>query len=172
MGVAKGLLQERPLQFQHGNVRVKSWQPMSNPWSTSSQPDFVRNLGRRKTSTKSPGQDFVYRVAQKLVNSWSTPLQLPIPWEVTGVFLAIVLWQHPTKSSQITEVPKSEFLECAFGSHPFSFIFPPLSLSGPVHSPTTSPLFTSRKLRFRCQRVKTQRVKTSENFAEERNVGR
>ena len=25
MGVGRGLLQERPLQFQHGNVRVKSW---------------------------------------------------------------------------------------------------------------------------------------------------
>ena len=70
---------------------------MSNSWSTSSQPDFVCTLGRRKTvSTKSPGQDFVHRVAQKLLNSWSIPRQLPIPWEVAGVFLAIVLWQHPT----------------------------------------------------------------------------
>ena len=25
LGVARGPLQERPLQFQHGNVRVKSW---------------------------------------------------------------------------------------------------------------------------------------------------
>ena len=71
LGVARGLLQERPLQFQHGNVHVKSWQPMSNSWSTSSQQDFVRALGWRKNCTKSPGQDFVHRVAQKLVNSWS-----------------------------------------------------------------------------------------------------
>ena len=34
-------------------------------------------------------------VAQKLVNSWSIPRQLPIRWEVGGAFLAIVLWQHP-----------------------------------------------------------------------------
>ena len=46
LAVARGLLQERPLQFQHGNIRVKSWQPMSNSWSTSSQPDLVRALGR------------------------------------------------------------------------------------------------------------------------------
>ena len=25
LGVARGLLQERPLQFQHGNIHVKSW---------------------------------------------------------------------------------------------------------------------------------------------------
>ena len=30
LGVARGLLQERPLQSQHGNVRAKSWQLMSN----------------------------------------------------------------------------------------------------------------------------------------------
>ena len=50
-----------------------------------------------KNSTKSPGQDFVDRVAQKLANSWSTPRQFPTPWEVAGVFvfLATVLWQHP-----------------------------------------------------------------------------
>ena len=73
----------------------KVGQPMSNSWSTSSQPDFVRALGRRKTVRKSPKQDFVHRVAQKLANSWSTLRQLPTPWEVAGVFLAIVLWQHP-----------------------------------------------------------------------------
>ena len=48
-----------------------------------------------ENSTKSPGQDFVHRVAQKLANSWSIPRQLPTPWEVAQVFLAIVLWQHP-----------------------------------------------------------------------------
>ena len=30
-----------------------------------------------KNSTKSPAQDFVHRVAQKLVNPWSIPRQLP-----------------------------------------------------------------------------------------------
>ena len=31
----------RPLQFQHiRSARVKSWQPMSNSWSTSCQPDL------------------------------------------------------------------------------------------------------------------------------------
>ena len=40
-------------------------------------------------------QDFVHRVAQKLANSWSTPRQLPTPWELAGVFLAVALWQHP-----------------------------------------------------------------------------
>ena len=46
-------------------------------------------------STKSPRRDFVHRVAQKLVNSWSIPCQLSMPWEVAGVFFAVVLWQQP-----------------------------------------------------------------------------
>ena len=46
----------------------KVGRPLSNSWSTTSQPDFVRAFGRRKASTKSPGQDFVHRVAQKLGN--------------------------------------------------------------------------------------------------------
>ena len=45
---------------------------------------------------KLPGQDFVHRVAQKLANSWSTPRQLSTPCEVARVFLAVVLWQHPS----------------------------------------------------------------------------
>ena len=56
LGVARGPLQERPLQFRHGNVRVKSWQPMSNSWSTSGQPDFVRALARRKTVRNHPSK--------------------------------------------------------------------------------------------------------------------
>ena len=31
---------ESALQFQDGNVRVKTWQPMSNSWSTPSQLDL------------------------------------------------------------------------------------------------------------------------------------
>ena len=41
-------------------------------------------------------EDFVHRVAQQLVNIWSIPRQPPIPWQVAGVFLAVVLWQHPS----------------------------------------------------------------------------
>ena len=67
-----GLLQERPLQFQHGNVRVKSWQPMSNSWSTSSQPDFARPLGRRKTVRNRQGK-ILYT---ELLKSWPTLGQL------------------------------------------------------------------------------------------------
>ena len=40
---------------------------------------------------------FERRVAQKLVTSWSIPRQLPIPWEVAGILLAVVFWQHPTR---------------------------------------------------------------------------
>ena len=68
LGVARGLLQERPLQFQHGNVRVKSWQPMSNSWSTSSQPDFVRALGNRKTVRNRQARILCI----ELLKSWST----------------------------------------------------------------------------------------------------
>ena len=68
LGVARGPLQERPLQFQHGNVRVKSWQPMSNSWSASSEPDFVRALCRRKTVRNRQGK-ILYT---ELLKSWST----------------------------------------------------------------------------------------------------
>ena len=72
LGVARGLLQERPLPFHHGNIRVKSWQPMSNSWSTSSQPDFVRALGRRKTVRNRPSK-ILYT---DLLKSWPTLSQL------------------------------------------------------------------------------------------------
>ena len=92
LAVARGPLQERPLQFQHGNVRVKSWQPMSNSRSTSSQPDFVRALGRRKTAQNRQGKSCSeVGQGQLLVNSSPSPH----PMEVAGVFLAVVLWQHP-----------------------------------------------------------------------------
>ena len=39
--------------------------------------------------------DFLHRFTQKLVNSWSIHRQLPIPWEIAGVSLAKILWQHP-----------------------------------------------------------------------------
>ena len=76
LGVARGPLQERPLQCQHGNVRVKSWQPMSNSRSTSRGSNIVCALGRRKNA-KSPGQDFRTKsysiVGQLLVGSSPTP---------------------------------------------------------------------------------------------------
>ena len=67
---------------------------MSNSWSTSSQPDFVRALGRRKTVRNRQGKILYTELLKKLAISWSTPRQLPTPWEVAEVFLAIVLWQH------------------------------------------------------------------------------
>ena len=73
--VARGPLQESPLQFQRGNARVKSWQPTSNSWSTSSQPDFVRALNRRKTARNHQGK-ILYTELLKLVISWSIPHQL------------------------------------------------------------------------------------------------
>ena len=78
LGVARGLLQEKPMQFQHGNIRVESWQPISNFWSTSSQPDFVRALGRRKTARNSQSK-ILYT---ELLKSWPTlgkPLANSLP---------------------------------------------------------------------------------------------
>ena len=46
----------KTLQFQHRNVRVNNWQPMSNSWSTSSEPDFVRTLGQRETARNRQGK--------------------------------------------------------------------------------------------------------------------
>ena len=66
LGVARGPWQERPQQFQDGNVRVKSWQPMANPWLTSSQPDFVRARGRRKTARNHQGK----MLYTELLKSW------------------------------------------------------------------------------------------------------
>ena len=74
-GVARGALQERRLQFQHRNICVKSWQCMSNSWSTSSQPDFVRALGRRRTVRNRPSK-ILYT---ELLQSWPTLGQLSSP---------------------------------------------------------------------------------------------
>ena len=95
LGVARGLLQARPLQFQHGHVRVKSWQPMSNSWSTSSQPHSVRPLGVRKTARNPQGKI----LHTELLKSWPTLGQLfansPPHGKLQGAFLAVVLCQHP-----------------------------------------------------------------------------
>ena len=42
-----GSLQETLLKLQHGSAHVKSWQPISNSWATSSEPDYACRLGRR-----------------------------------------------------------------------------------------------------------------------------
>ena len=68
LGVAKGLLQERPLQLQHGDVHVK----VGNPCPTLGQLLANRILYAllvREKQHEIAGQDFVHRVAQKLVNS-------------------------------------------------------------------------------------------------------
>ena len=54
---------------------------VGNPCPTLGQLLSSRILYLEENSTKSPGKDFVHRVAQKLVNSWSSPRQLPIPME-------------------------------------------------------------------------------------------
>ena len=46
-------------------------------------------------------------VGEKLANFWSTPSQLPTPWEVAGVFLAIVLWQDLSTHDLSHTKPKS-----------------------------------------------------------------
>ena len=43
LGVSKGPLQERPLQFQHRNVRVKSWQLVSNSSSPENPPKIQKH---------------------------------------------------------------------------------------------------------------------------------
>ena len=37
----------------------------------------------------------IQTIKERKVNPWSIPRQLPIPWGVAGVFLAVVLWQPP-----------------------------------------------------------------------------
>ena len=80
----------------------KVGQLMPNSWSTSSQPDFVHTLGRTKTARNRQGKI----LHTELLKSWptlgQTPRQLPTPWEVAGVFLAVVLWQHPNPYPQNT----------------------------------------------------------------------
>ena len=90
LGVARGLLQERPLNFHHGNVRVKSCQPTSNTWSTSSRILYALLVGeeqhefaRARFCTQSCS-----KVGQLLVSSSPTPH----PMGSAGVSLAVVLW--------------------------------------------------------------------------------
>ena len=53
-------------------MSTKVGQPMSTSWSTSSQPDFVRALGRRITARNRQGK-ILYT---ELLKSWSTLGQL------------------------------------------------------------------------------------------------
>ena len=93
LGVARGLLQERPLQFQRGNVPVKSW-PTVVSWSTSSQPDFVGAFGRRKTVRNRKARfctQSCSKAGQLLVNSSRTPHGVRaslwrIPFPTCGVY--------------------------------------------------------------------------------------
>ena len=85
------------------STRKCSCQKLAHPCPTLGQLLASRILYKPvlgENSTKTPKQDFVHRVAQKLANSWSTPRQLPTPWEVAGVFLAVVLRQHPNGEFQ------------------------------------------------------------------------
>ena len=73
LGVARGPLQETPLQFQHGNVRIKSWPTVvQQDWSTSSQPDFVHACGRRERVRNRQGKTLY----TELLKSWPTLGQL------------------------------------------------------------------------------------------------
>ena len=88
LGVARGLLQERLLQFQHGNVRA---QKLANPCPTLGQllasrilytllvGEKQHEIAKARFCTQSCS-----KVGQLLVNSSPTP----IPWEVARVFLA------------------------------------------------------------------------------------
>ena len=64
---------------------------------------FCTRSWSEKNSTKPPGQDFGTQSCSKngqlLVNSLPTPH----PWDVGGVFLAIVLWQHLKKTEENRE---------------------------------------------------------------------
>ena len=75
-----------PCNFKKEVLVSKVGNPCPNPSQLlASRILYVLLLGDKQNT----------RVAQKLVNSWSIPHQLLIPWEVAGVFLVVVLWQHP-----------------------------------------------------------------------------
>ena len=77
-----------PLQLQHGNVHDRSWQPVSNSWSTSRQPDLVRSLGRRKTARNCQSK-ILYT---ELLKNWSTLDQF-LAWGVFKRPLTLILLQ-------------------------------------------------------------------------------
>ena len=73
LGVARGPLQEKdPCNFNTEIFVSKVGQLMCNSWSTSSQPDFVHTLGRRRTARNRQGK-FLYT---ELLKRWPTLGQL------------------------------------------------------------------------------------------------
>ena len=68
LGCCQRTSARKTLQFQHGYVPVKTWQPMSSSCPTSSQPNCVRALGRRKPARNRRGK-ILYT---ELLKSWST----------------------------------------------------------------------------------------------------
>ena len=75
------------------STRKCSCQELANPCPTLGQllaSRILYALWVGSHSTKSAGQDFVHRIAQKLVNSWSIPRQLPIPCPKDPAILKIL----------------------------------------------------------------------------------
>ena len=62
LGVARGLLQERHLQFQPRTVRVRSWQPASNSSSASK----LANAQSPPTEPRNPGTPKVHFKVRKM----------------------------------------------------------------------------------------------------------
>ena len=56
-----------------------------------------RALGKRKTAQNRQGKILYTELLKSRATLGQPPCQLPTPWEVARVFLAIVvLWQHPS----------------------------------------------------------------------------
>ena len=89
-------------------------------------------------------------ILRKLANSWSTPRQLPTPREVAGVFLAVVLWQHPKLAKlffvdvmflwMTVQDPEREFQKSAGGGAGITYVGKMGVLAG-VLAPPFFPAF-------------------------------
>ena len=89
---------------------------------------YKKQLGRRQMSTLGN----FYKATS--LRPWNRTTQILKSWKATKEYLN----QRGTKI-RVFEC----FFRAPFLPHPFPLIFTPLSPSGPVHSPSTSPLFTS-----------------------------
>ena len=95
-----------PCNFNTEMFVSKVGQPMSNSWSTSSQPDFVRALGRTRTVGNHQGK-ILYT---ELLKRWSTSLSIPrpLPTPVAGVFTCnqVLLARDPYHEQNVEQMSR------------------------------------------------------------------
>ena len=134
----------------------KVGQPMSNSWSTSSRPDFVHSLARRKTARNRQARfctQSCSKVGQLLVNSLPTPhpmgscrgLPCSSPLATPDECPFQSSWHTPKLAFffqifKMSQASPHSMWDCVLVEYPQLWVWPQLTLEGPPPPPALGPL--------------------------------